>query len=247
MQPESVAVGLVLVSTGVIFSLICAFILFLIISRTKILRKENEKMEAIRKGEKKYTELFENISDIVFIHSLDGVILDVNAAVFRELGFSKQEVMGQPLSKFVKIRTIQDLEQYNRKILDTGSDSGIMVLNSKSGEHKIFEFRNSLQIKDGNPYAVRGIARNITEQYFAKSALEKSEERYRQFFEEDLTGDFIASRDGKIISCNPAFARIFGFADVNEALNTNLKLLYPKEKDFEIFMERLQNEDIFRV
>ncbi|MEZ4484290.1 MAG: PAS domain S-box protein [Syntrophotaleaceae bacterium] len=48
--------------------------------------------------------------------------------------------------------------------------------------------------------------------------LQESEERYRQFFEDDLTGDFIAKVDGALLACNPSFARIFGFSSVEEAL-----------------------------
>jgi len=45
------------------------------------------------------------------------------------------------------------------------------------------------------------VAHKRTETY-----LRESEERYRRFFEDDLTGDFIAIPNGSIIDCNPAFA-----------------------------------------
>jgi two-component system, cell cycle sensor histidine kinase and response regulator CckA len=41
--------------------------------------------------------------------------------------------------------------------------------------------------------------------------LRRSEERYRRFFEDDLTGDFITTLDGRFLEVNPAFARIFGY------------------------------------
>jgi PAS domain S-box-containing protein len=57
-----------------------------------------------------------------------------------------------------------------------------------------------------------------------EEALKKSENNYRRFFEEDLTGDFIATPNGKIQFCNPAFARIFGFDSLQELLNSSLDI-----------------------
>jgi PAS domain S-box-containing protein len=57
-------------------------------------------------------------------------------------------------------------------------------------------------------------------------ALRESEERYRRMFEDDLTGDFISTPEGKILACNPAFARIFGFACVEDALRCDCRLLH---------------------
>ena len=53
------------------------------------------------------------------------------------------------------------------------------------------------------------------------------QERYRRLFEDDLTGDFLASVDGRILACNPAFLRIFGFASIEDALQTNIRDLSP--------------------
>ncbi|WP_243669717.1 PAS domain-containing protein [Methanoculleus chikugoensis] len=59
-----------------------------------------------------------------------------------------------------------------------------------------------------------------------EEALRESEERYRRLFEDDLTGDFLTVADGRIIACNPAFVRMFGFDSVDDALDTNILDLY---------------------
>ena len=43
------------------------------------------------------------------------------------------------------------------------------------------------------------------------------EERFRQFFETDSAGKWVAAPDGRILLCNPAFASCAGFASVDEA------------------------------
>jgi PAS domain S-box-containing protein len=75
-----------------------------------------------------------------------------------------------------------------------------------------------------------------------KGALQESEERYRRFFEDDLTGDFVTAADGRILACNPAFVRIFGFASVEEALNTNIRDLYEDPEDRDRLLARLRRE-----
>jgi PAS domain S-box-containing protein len=64
------------------------------------------------------------------------------------------------------------------------------------------------------------IISNATQRKLMEEALQESENKYRQFFEQDLTGDFIAAADGLIRFCNPAFAKIFGFATVKDVLES---------------------------
>jgi two-component system cell cycle sensor histidine kinase/response regulator CckA len=63
---------------------------------------------------------------------------------------------------------------------------------------------------------------NTLSRKHTEDALRASELKYRRFFEEDLTADFIASVNGRIRFCNPAFVKIFGFESKEEALKSNL-------------------------
>ena len=73
-----------------------------------------------------------------------------------------------------------------------------------------------------------------------KNALEEGEMRYRRLFEDALTGDFITAPDGRIIACNPAFARMFGFPSVEEALCTNVRDLYEDPGDRDRLLAQIQ-------
>jgi PAS domain S-box-containing protein len=65
----------------------------------------------------------------------------------------------------------------------------------------------------------------------AERLLRKSEERYRSFFEEDLTGDFTFTISGKILMCNKAFAKILGTKSINEVINHNLYDFFLEKDD----------------
>jgi len=74
----------------------------------------------------------------------------------------------------------------------------------------------------------------------ASEALRQSEEKYRAFFEEDLAGDYIATPEGRLLACNPAFARMFGFASVEEAMRLNLASAYPSRQALYAFLDQLK-------
>ena len=72
--------------------------------------------------------------------------------------------------------------------------------------------------------------------------LQISEENYRELFEQGLTGVFVCTLDGTLQNCNAAFARIFGLPSITNALQTNLRKLYPRKQDFTTLIETLTRE-----
>ncbi len=82
----------------------------------------------------------------------------------------------------------------------------------------------------------------VAERERAEEALRESEERYRRFFDDDLAGAFIATTAGRILACNPAFARIFGFASAHEAVRFDATQLYPSLAARDSLLSRLKRE-----
>jgi PAS domain S-box-containing protein len=76
----------------------------------------------------------------------------------------------------------------------------------------------------------------------AEAALRGSEERYREIFEMDLTGSCISSADGKVLASNPAFARIFGFSSVEEALASPARSFYKTSDAREELIDLVRRE-----
>lgn len=231
--------AVVLLISLILVGMIC---LFFISNRRKILLEQQKQLEQIRKSEQKYAELFNNVSDIVFIHTLDGIIEEVNETVTRELGYAVAEVIGKSLLEFVPPERNPLLGTYLEGVQRLGEFSGLMEIRCKNGQFKIFDYRNNLIRENGKAIAVRGIARNVTEKQKTLEALRESEERYRLFFEHDLTGDFIASPDGEICACNPAFASIFGFASVDEAMQCSFSDFFPGPDAYQQFLQKLNQQ-----
>ncbi|WP_319414915.1 response regulator [Marispirochaeta aestuarii] len=77
--------------------------------------------------------------------------------------------------------------------------------------------------------------------------LHESEERYRRLFEEDLSGDFIADGEGKILDCNPAFLSLFGFKSREDVFGLNINTLFSETKRHEERWEALREEGVIRL
>jgi len=72
------------------------------------------------------------------------------------------------------------------------------------------------------------------------AALEESERRYRTLFERNPAGMSLTLADGRIVDCNPAFARILGFEQTADVLGTNVAELYAQPKEREQLLERVK-------
>ncbi len=57
----------------------------------------------------------------------------------------------------------------------------------------------------------RELKEEIEDRKLVESALRVSEERYRLLIERNLAGVYVATEEGRLLSCNDAFARIFGY------------------------------------
>ena len=62
------------------------------------------------------------------------------------------------------------------------------------------------------------IARDVTDRKQMERTLRSSEARYRLLFDSTVAGLCVSTIEGQLIQCNTAFARMLGFATVDEAL-----------------------------
>jgi two-component system CheB/CheR fusion protein len=79
------------------------------------------------------------------------------------------------------------------------------------------------------PQRMLGIIMDSTARKRTEEALQESEDRYRRLFEDDLTGDFLATPAGKVLLCNPAFVKIYGFPSRRRAERGNVARFNPPD------------------
>ncbi len=83
------------------------------------------------------------------------------------------------------------------------------------------------------------LQKEIREHKAARQALEKSEERYRAYFEENIAGAYISTSSGDLIDCNQKYLDIFGFENKAQALTTPIKDIYNRREERRQFLDAL--------
>ncbi len=81
---------------------------------------------------------------------------------------------------------------------------------------------------------------DVSDKRKAEEALLQSQRRYRELFENSMVANFVSMPEGKILQCNLAFAQLYGFASVEEALQCDAATLYPHPQDREEFLNCLR-------
>jgi two-component system cell cycle sensor histidine kinase/response regulator CckA len=204
------------------------------------LTERRRAQEALQQSEEKWRSLSENAPDIIMTVNREGIILFINRVL---PGFNVEQVIGSSIYGHLPADSRNTLRASLERVFATGETADDEILGVGSHQQPAWYASRMGPIKhEGTTIAVTLINSDITERKRAEQALRESEERYRRFFEEDLTGDYTANAAGQIFTCNPAFASIFGFSSVQEALQANLASLHPSAEAYDSFVNLLRNE-----
>jgi len=143
-----------------------------LLAREVLERKRSE--EALRESENKFRDLFENVSDFIYFHDMEGVFLESNLAFRRAYGLSEQELGRIRVKDMMPPENRGLYEDYKRRVMEKGEDEGLLKVVTGRGTDLVMEYKNSL-VRDsaGNPVGVRGSARDVTE----RMRSEKEKER----------------------------------------------------------------------
>ncbi|MBU1180575.1 MAG: PAS domain S-box protein, partial [Proteobacteria bacterium] len=196
--------------------------------------------EELRESEERYRDLVENATDLIFTHDLTGAFLSVNAAFAREIGLGAGEYAGLSVPDIISQDLRHEFKDYIKAIQREGKANGIMKIVTRNGEERLWEYRNTLRTKGVPEPVVRGMVRDVTGEILAKRALRKSEKRYRLLFERNLAGVYRSTPYGRLIDCNDAFARIFGYDSLEEAKEQPVLNFYDSSQARQNFIAALQ-------
>ena len=141
--------------------------------------------EALRESDERYRGLFERSLEYVYLHDFEGNFIDANNAALKGLGYTKKEIKSlnfiSLLDKDQLPRAIESLED----MFKTGSQKSVVEyrLKRKDGAHIDIESKGAIIYADGKPYAIQGIARDITERKKLEEEKEKLIYELRQALE----------------------------------------------------------------
>ena len=84
---------------------------------------------------------------------------------------------------------------------------------------------------NGNIYKVQGAFQDITERKNAEEELRKNKSSLEEYFENDISADYVASVSGEISNCNKTFLNLFGFEKKSDTEKFNITGLYKNPED----------------
>jgi PAS domain S-box-containing protein len=128
--------------------------------------------EALRESEERYRDLVENSLDLICTHDLDGLILSVNRAALELMGYSSDSyARGTNFREILAPEVRDQFDDYLKRIRADGVASGLMLVQTRTGEKRIWEYHNTLRTQGVSAPIVRGMARDITERRRANHSL----------------------------------------------------------------------------
>jgi PAS domain S-box-containing protein len=150
--------------------------------------------------------IIENAPDPVFVADLDGKILQANEAVSQLLGFRKDEVVEQSLSRFISAEETREFTAALREVVERGVTRDA-VLNPRSASGEVIPTSlnaSALRDSDGNVIGAIGVLRDMRE-------LDKARAYAQRLIDDAPDPVFVSDLEGKIIQANDAVSELLGF------------------------------------
>lgn len=187
-----------------------------------------------RDNAERYRRLFELESDAIFvIDDETGRILEANNAAASIYGFSREEI----------------LEMRNED-LSAEPDNPRRAIYHKKKDGTVFpvEITTTRLMWNGRRSHLSTV-RDISDRLNAEEALLKSEQDYRNIYDNAMVGIFQSLPEGRYLRVNPALARIHGFPSPEEMISavTDIdKQMYVDPLDRRRYMTLLDADDMIR-
>ncbi len=177
---------------------------------TKRVRKEQE----LARSEARFRTLYHGTPVMLHSADADGTIVDVNEYWLKQLGYTREEVIGYRITDFLTNASRRRAEQnYMPILLEEGSVEELEYrLRRNDGEiREVLLSSSVVRDEHGEVEGLLSVLTDITER-------RRIEAEYRDLFENSNEGMYRSTPDGKLLRANPALARMQGFNTPEELL-----------------------------
>ena len=150
--------------------------------------------------------LIKNAPDPVFVSDLEGKILEANDAVSELLGFRRDEVVEQSLSRFISEEETREFTAALREVVERGVTRNAR-LNPRSATGEVIPTSlnaSALRDPDGNVIGAIGVLRDMRE-------LDKARAYAESLIKNAPDPVFVSDLEGKILEANDAVSELLGF------------------------------------
>jgi PAS domain S-box-containing protein len=178
---------------------------------------------ALRESETRYREVVDNMSDGVAVYQRIGetndfLISNFNRAAERMSGYNKEQVIGQQVDTIFPGVYEMGLLDTIREVAEDGGSIHRPVCSYRDDRIQLWVEYYVFKLPSQEIVAV---FRDTTKERQVLEALQRSEEKFRGFFEDLSVGLVIADRYGIVQEANKAFSQMFAI-DRKELIGSSL-------------------------
>jgi len=176
--------------------------------------------DALRESEEKFRALADSTAAAVMLYQDDRWIF-VNRAAQRITGYSAEELFEMNFWDIVhpEYRELVRERGRKRQRREEATSRYEFKIITKDGAEKWLDLAGASTMINGRPAGLATVL-DITERKRADEALKKSEEKLRSLFDNAIEGIYQTTPEGRIVSANMAYARMYGYGSPEEVVNS---------------------------
>jgi PAS domain S-box-containing protein len=169
--------------------------------------------------------IVESSNDAIVGKSLDGKITSWNAGAERIYGYTKSEVLGQPVSILIPPEQRDDLPEILERLKRGERIQHYETLRVRKDGPRINVSVSISPVKDaaGKIIGASAIARDVTERKRVEGQLKKSEAQFRSLVHEAPYGIYRVTLEGQLLHVNPALVMMLGYDSEEELMRRNME------------------------
>ena len=207
------------------------------------LRAIDRTLGQLENAQERYRRLFD-VSPVLMV-VLDREtrrVLDANEATVRQYGWSREELLTMSSDDFYPPEDLPDVLAKRERFMADPSHV-VPPLRHRKKDGTIIDVEQTiLPIDyDGRP-ALLVTANDVTERNRAMRELRESEQKYQALVETLPVGVLETTTDGRIVTANLAWRRMFGFGDDEDLGKINVRDLYANPDDRGAVVQLVQAE-----
>lgn len=170
-----------------------------------------------KRAQVKFQEIWHSAEDGMRLTDADGIVRDVNPSYCKLVGKKRNELVDRPISVIYKGNREHILKKHQERFRNHTIKpilEGQFTLHT--GEVRWFEVNNNYGDIPGEPEQVLAVFRDITERKAAEKALQESEEKFREIFNNANDAIYLHKIDEKgmphkFIEVNDVACRVLGY------------------------------------
>jgi PAS domain S-box-containing protein len=173
---------------------------------------------ALRETEDRYRALFDRSLDCVFLMDFAGKFLDANPAALNLLGYAHEEITAITFQTLLTEDQLTRAFQSVKEVLSTGFQKQRLEfrLRCKDGREVFVETRSSLICREGKPFAIQGIARDISERKQVEAELNRERDLWRTLLDNSPDKIYFKDAQSRFVKCSQAMVVQFGVKSPDE-------------------------------